>query len=151
MVCSLILFTWDTPCPAILLTLKIFIRRANCLLLNFGVCSAVMKSTLLQSFCMSFNGAALWKLACPELHSLDVAFKFCTEFGIFPITVWSIDRLIREHHCRVFIVHIRCGRLLQAAKLSPSVFVQHVFLSVALYPWCFLGYNHLFGFRHVRS
>ena len=44
-----------------------------------------------------------------------------------------------------------CGRLLQAAKLSPPVLVQHVSLSAALYPWCFLGYNHLFGFRHVRS
>ena len=40
---------------------------------------------------------------------------------------------------------------MQAAKLSHSVLVQHVFLSAALYPWCFLGYNHLFGFRHVRS
>ena len=48
---------------------KDFIRRANCLLLNFGVCSAAVKSTLLQSFCMSFYGAALWKLACPELNS----------------------------------------------------------------------------------
>ena len=46
------------------------------------------------------------------------------------------------------LVYIRCGRLLQAAKLSPSVLVQHVFLSAALYP---LGYNHLFGFRHVSS
>ena len=54
---------------------KDFIRRANCLLLNIGVCSAAVKSTLLQLFCMSFYGAALWKLACPELHSLEVAFN----------------------------------------------------------------------------
>ena len=40
---------------------------------------------------------------------------------------------------------------MQAAKLSPSLFVQHVFLSAALFPWYFLGYNCLFGFRHVRS
>ena len=39
--------------------IKDFIRRANCLLLNFGVCSAAVKFTLLQSFCMSFYGAAL--------------------------------------------------------------------------------------------
>ena len=31
---------------------KDFIRRANCLLLNFGVCSAALKSMLLQSFCI---------------------------------------------------------------------------------------------------
>ena len=33
---------------------KDFIRRANCLLANFGVCSPAVKSCLLQFFCTSF-------------------------------------------------------------------------------------------------
>ena len=43
--------------------------------------------------------------------------------------------------------------MLQAAKLYSLRFQFNttVFLSAALYPWCFLGYNHLFGFKHVRS
>lgn len=41
---------------------KDFNRHANCLVLNFGVCSAAVKSKLLQSFRMSFYGAALWKI-----------------------------------------------------------------------------------------
>ena len=132
---------------------KDFIRRANCLLLNFGVCSAAVKSMLLQSFCMSFYGAALWKVSCPELHSLEVAFNKVLR------RIWNLP--YRSHRALTHktaslqsiynLVYIRCGRLLQAAKLSPSVLVQHVFLSAALHPWCFLGYNHLFGFRHVRS
>ena len=42
---------------------KDFIRCANCLLANCGVCSSAVKSCLLQFFCMSFYGAALWTLA----------------------------------------------------------------------------------------
>ena len=76
---------------------------------------------LLQSFRMSFYGAALWKLACSELHSLEVV--FCLEFGIFPIAVHGALQSIYN------LVHIMCGRLLQAAKLSSLVLVQHVFLS----------------------
>ena len=37
---------------------KDLIRRANCLLLNLGVCSAAVKSTLLPSFCTSLYEAA---------------------------------------------------------------------------------------------
>ena len=40
------------------------IRRANCLLVNFVVCSSSVKSCLLQFFCTFFYGAALWRLAC---------------------------------------------------------------------------------------
>ena len=40
------------------------IRRANCLLANFVVCSSAVKSCLLQFFCTFFYGAALWRLAC---------------------------------------------------------------------------------------
>ena len=102
---------------------------------------------------MSFYGAALWKLACPELHLLEVAFNkslrriwnlpYCSHGALTHKTA-SLQSIYN-------LVYIRSGRLLQATKLSPSVLVQHVFLNAALYPWCFLGYNQLFGFRHVRS
>ena len=116
---------------------KDFIRRANCLLLNFGVCSAAVKSTLLQSFCMSFYGAALWKLACPELHSLEVAFnKVLRRIWILPYcSHGALTRKTASLQSIYNLTYIRSGRLLQAAKLSPSVLVQHVFLNAALYPF----------------
>ena len=52
---------------------KEFIRCANCLHLNFGMCSPAVKSSLLRSFCMSFYGAALWRMTCPQLHSTETA------------------------------------------------------------------------------
>jgi len=42
------------------------------------------------------------------------------------------------------------AKLLQAAKLCPSVLVQRAFSVAASVPWTFLGYNCCFGFRHVK-
>ena len=64
---------------------KDFIRRANCLLTNFGVCSSVVKSRLLQSFCTSFYGAAIYG----NWHVLNSNYlrqhltKYYGEFGTF--------------------------------------------------------------------
>ena len=98
-------------------------------------------------------GLPYGKLACSELHSLEVAFNkvllriwnlpYCNH-GALTHKTTSLQSIYN-------LVHIRCGRLLQAAKLSSSVLVQHVFLSAILYPCCFLGLYCLFGFRHVRS
>ena len=44
---------------------------------------------------------------------------------------------------------LRSAKLLQAAKLCPSVLVQRAF-SVAYFSWSFSGYNCCFGFRHVK-
>ena len=98
-------------------------------------------------------GCLIWKLACPELHSLEVAFnKVLHRIRNLPYRSHrALTHKTASLQSIYNLVYIRCGRLLQAAKLSPSVLVQHVFLSAALYPWCFLGYNILFGFRHVRS
>ena len=157
----ILLFTWAghtlscnlTHSEDIEIKTKDFIRCANCLLLNFGVCSAAVKSTLLPSFCKFLYGAALRKLACPELHSLKVAFKKILR-RIWNLPYCSHGALIHKTASLQSIhnlVYNRRGRLLQAAKLLPSVLVQYVFLSAALYLWCFLRYSHLFGFRHIRS
>ena len=124
-----------------------------CKLPSFEFCSAAVKSTLLPSFCKFLYGAALRKLACPELHSLKVAFKKILR-RIWNLPYCSHGALIHKTASLQSIhnlVYNRRGRLLQAAKLLPSVLVQYVFLSAALYLWCFLRYSHLFGFRHIRS
>ena len=42
--------------------IKEFIRCANCLYLNFGMCSPAVKPSFFWSFCMSFYGGALWRI-----------------------------------------------------------------------------------------
>ena len=42
--------------------IKEFIRCANCLYLNLGMCSPAVKPSFFWSFCMSFYGGALWRI-----------------------------------------------------------------------------------------
>ena len=48
------------------------------------------------------------------------------------------------------LVFLRSPKLLQAARLCPSVLVQRAFSVAASFPWSSLGYNCCFGFRHVK-
>ena len=83
---------------------KDLIRRANCLLLNFGVCSAAVKSTLLQSL----------KLACHELHSLKVAFNkvLCRIWNLPYRSHGALTHKTASLQSIYNLVYIRCGRLL---------------------------------------
>ena len=42
---------------------------------TFSVADPVVKSCLLQSYCLSLYGSALWKLSCPAIHSIEVSFN----------------------------------------------------------------------------
>ena len=125
-----------------------FIRRANCRLVNFGVCSSAVKSCLLQSFCMSLYGVALWRLACPELQLLETALKriwsllYCSHRGLTHRTA-SMQRIYNP-------VSVRSVKLLHAAKLCPSALVQRAFFVATSFPGTFWGYNCCFGFRHLK-
>ena len=39
---------------------------------------------------------------------------------------------------------------MKAAKRCPSLLVRTVFCDAESVPWCFLGYNHLYGHRHIK-
>ena len=92
----------------------------------------------------------------PQSYLRFILMSFCS---VCKILVWVVNgrgclldvsaMLMTLPYLLLLLVHsgkcfrsalIRCGRLLQAAKLSPSVLIQHVFLSAVLYPWCFLGF-----------
>ena len=85
---------------------KEFIRCANCLHLNFGMCSPAVKSSLLRSFCMSFYGAALWRMTCPELHSTETA------VNKFLCRIWNLPYLSHT-------------ALTQRTASVPSVYIQY--------------------------
>ena len=48
------------------------------------------------------------------------------------------------------IVYQRCKNRMKAAKRCPSPLVRTVFYDAESVPWCFLGYNHLYGLRHIK-
>ena len=39
---------------------------------------------------------------------------------------------------------------MKAAKRCPSLLVRTVFCDTESVPWCFRGYNHLCGHRHIK-
>ena len=49
-----------------------FLRKANFVL--FKSSDPHVKMELFQAYCLSFYGSSLWRLDCPELNSLSVAF-----------------------------------------------------------------------------
>jgi len=51
-----------------------------------------VKSDLLKSFCMSFYGAVLWRMACPDLHSLEIAVNnFIRHIWFLPQRIASVE------------------------------------------------------------
>ena len=125
---------------------KKFIRCANCLQLNFGMCSPAVKSYLLRSFCMSFYGAVLWRMACPELHSLEIAVnKSIRRIWFLPsLSHTALTQRIASVESVCNMVYYRCRNILRAAKRCPSLFVRSVFCGAESAPWCFLGYITIF-------
>ena len=121
-------------------------------LANIGVCSPAVKSCLLQFFCTPFCGTALWRLACPEFQLLETALNkmlrriwnlpYCSHRGL--------THRLASMQSIYNLVFLRSAKLLQAARLCPSVLVQRAFSVAASFPWSFLGYNCCFGFRHVK-
>ena len=106
----ILLFTWDTPCPAIFLTLMILRLR--------------------QKISLGVQTVFFWILE-------SVAFNKVLRRNLpYRSQPWSIDSQDSMHHCRVFIILHTSGVedcMLQAISWTCISY------SAALYPWCFLG------------
>ena len=50
-------------------------KKANIILSTFSSCDPHVKTVLFNSHCLSLFGAALWKISCKQLSSLEVAFN----------------------------------------------------------------------------
>ena len=61
--------------PDIIAVKQPMCRKANQMLTVFGSCDPHTKSKLMQSFCLSLYGSALWAASSSELHSLAVSFN----------------------------------------------------------------------------
>ena len=45
-------------------------KKANLMLYTFSAADPVVKSRLLQSYCLSLYGCSLWDLSCASIHAL---------------------------------------------------------------------------------
>ena len=66
---------------------------------------------------MSFYGAALWRMACPELHSLEIATnKFIQRIWFLPfVSHTALIQRIASVEIVYNMVYYRCRNILRAA------------------------------------
>ena len=73
-------------------------QKANYMLYTFAPCDPYTKSRLLESFCMSLFGSALWFLSSSALRLLE------TSFNNILRKIWSLPR-----HCHTAPLHLLAG------------------------------------------
>ena len=56
-------------------------RKANLILYTFSAADPLVKSRLLQCYCLSLYGCSLWNISCPSLRTIEVSFKLITFLG----------------------------------------------------------------------
>ena len=111
-----------------------------------------VKTRLFSSFCLSLYGASLWRSSSPQLRALEVSFNNILR------KIWSLPR-----HSHTGIVHsvarlesiynivvIRSRSLLASARRSKCVLISDLFSECAQSAYTTLGYNNLFGGKHLK-
>ena len=89
----------------------------------------------------------------PELHYIETAVnKFLRHIWNLPyISHTALTQKTASVQSVYNLVYHRCKNLMKAAKRCSSLLARTVFCDVAeSVPWCFTGYNHLFGHRHIK-
>ena len=138
--------------PDIIDKTKDLAKKANYMLHTFSCCDQLAKSTLFMSFCLSLSGSAIWSLACPQLKSLEVTFNNILR------KIWGLPR-----QCHTSLLHLtaavdsvfntvynRSLRLVNSAINSDSIILHDVFYQSSKLAYCFIGYNCVFGWKHLK-
>ena len=127
------------------------VRKANCMLRSFAGADSIVKTKLLQVYCLALYGSALWNISS-SLKTIEVAFNNILR------RIWSV--LQRTHtrilHClaglsSVFnMVLARSKSLIYSA--SSSFFPASViFREASQLEHTFAGFNNLFESRYTKD
>ena len=111
----------------------------------FRSCDPQTKSKLIQSFCLSLYGSALWMASLSELYSLAVSFNNLLR------KIWSLP-------CRCHTVILHCvgglngiyNIVIARSNKRGLAFWQMYLLKLTLV-YTSLGYNHLNSACHWKS
>lgn len=128
-------------------------QKANYMLYTFAPCDPFTKSRLLESFCMTLYGSALWPSSSAALRLLEVAFNNIVR------KIWSLP-----HHCHTAPLHLlvgipsifntvlsRSGKLIVSALRSASPVVMDVFTDCINLVYTSAGYNLHYGHKFWKQ
>ena len=110
-----------------------------------------VKTRLFSSFFLSLYGASLWR-SSPQLRAFEVSFNNILR------KIWSLPR---HSHTRIVhsvarlesiyhIVVIYSRSVLASARRSNCVLISDLFSECAQSAYTALGYNNLFGGKHLK-
>ena len=129
------------------------VRRSNSVLQTFTGVGPFVKTKLLNAFCLSLYGSSLWKLSCKSISIIEVSLNKVLR------KVWHLPR--NSHtailHCTARLysifnaVYLRSRELLHSALCSSSSVVRCVFLDSSYLCYTFIGYNTIYGDRHIKK
>ena len=130
-----------------------FLCKANFVLFRFKSSDPHVKMKLFQAYCLSFYGSSLWRLDCPELNSLSVAFNNVIR------RIWNLPQ--RSHtsvvHCLGStggihnIIFSRFCTMFNACISYASPLIRSIFtVSAQSCNSNFIGYNFLYGHTHCK-
>ena len=128
------------------------VKKANLMLITFSAADPAVKTRLLEAYCLSLYGCALWNLSCTSLNTIEVAFNNILR------RIWYLP-----HNCHTGILHLtvslaslmntvlaRSSSLLSSAFFCPSAIVRSVFHASQNLDFTPTGYNHLYGHLHAK-
>ena len=133
---------------------KDMIKKANYMLHTFSCCDKSTRTQLLQSYCLSLSGCALWALSSKvKLKSLDAAFNNVLR------KIWSLPQrchtslvqLTASMESLINVVARRSSGLVRKACSSASTLLQEVFIEAPRLVYTNFGYNFRYGHRHIKA
>ena len=140
--------TADILCKA-----RDLVRKANLMMHTFSAADPLVKSRLLQLYCLSLYGCSLWNLSCHSLYSVEISFNNILR------RIWRLPR-----NCHTGILHLtaflpsifnvilsRSSSLLSRALSSPSCVVRTVFRDSSTMAFTPTGFNAMFGHQFAKS
>ena len=129
------------------------VRKANLMMHTFSAADPLVKSRLLQLYCLSLYGCSLWNLSCHSLYSVEISFNNILR------RIWRLPR-----NCHTGILNLtaflpsifnvilsRSSSLLSRALSSPSCVVRTVFRDSSTMAFTPTGFNAMFGHQFAKS
>ena len=139
-------------CNDILRASRNLVCRSNCILQTFTGVYPFVKTKLLNTFCLSLYGFSQWKLSCKSISiKKSLSIKCLGRSGIYHGThTQLLCTALPGFTASSSAVYLRSRELLHSALYSSLSVVQCVFLDSSYLCYTFIGYNTIYGNRHIN-
>ena len=126
-------------------------RKANSFLYVFRAVDPFVKNFLLKSSCLSLYGCGLWSLSSSSIKILEVSLnKLLRKLWCLPRTSHSsIVHCISQIDTISDFIFNRSHSLLSSSLTSSSSLVRSIFSASSQCVYSFIGYNNIYGSKHL--